>query len=345
MENSNNLYKYILKLVKELLSKEVSFEEIQEFLQTIDDISYNLNLIEFEEDFLTSFYSLMNKKINNTASLGDFLLNHSLENKIKLSPSLLIYFYLKEKDKLGFKDIYNKFKLTSKDGECLAYTAHNDDKHMFFNFNKYRNQHQDPEEHNYKCMEAIIHEIVHIYQFSITPDTENIYERLIYHDRQVFDFCSEIKFIGYMGFHDAYAIENHANQISKHFMINIARENPNYFNETFITKKKDDLLKYSNQWFLQNSRGARFCFYHILENFVLDDTLLGGIKEIDPTITEEYIEEMKKQIEELERKEWQLVDHIDYNMHDSIEKVYLGIRQNSNDYIDEYGFSNKKNKR
>lgn len=341
MENNNEIYINILKQAKELLSKEVSLEEIQEFLRIIDDISYNLKLIEFEEDFLIIFYEIMNKKINDTTSLGDFILNDSLEKIINLPPSLLIYFYLKEKDKLGFKDSYNKFKICSVDSECLAYTDHDDDKHMFFNFNKYKKDHPDSEEHNYECMEAIMHEIAHIYQFSISPDTEDVYEMLIYHDRQVFDFCRKSKLIGYMGLHDYYAIENYANNFSKQFIINLAKTNPNYFNENIIMRKKDELLKYSNKWFYESYRGARFHFYYLIENIIFDERFLNGIEEQNPMLTEEYIEEIKKQMNELERKEWQIVDYIDHNMPDSIEKVYLGINQNSNDYIDEYNNSQK----
>ena len=57
-------------------------------------------------------------------------------------------------------------------------------------------------------------------------------------------------------------IENYANNFSKQFMIKFAKSNPNYFNENLIMRKKDELLKYSNKWFYESYRGARFHFYY-----------------------------------------------------------------------------------
>lgn len=226
MENKETaIYKGLLEKLKKLISGNSSIKEIQVFLIDVDSAVASMSIRVFDDDFLLSFYSLLETKTEKS-TIGDELFNNCLESKEKLSPSLLMYFYLKQKDILGFKYTYNRFKIGT---SGIAYTAHEDDKHIYYNFNYHWQKYTRPDVFNYQCMEDIMHELVHIYQFSISSNTEDMYEKLICNDREIFLLSIDSGILNYGASHDYYLIEYQANVCSRHFMTNFARNNPNYF--------------------------------------------------------------------------------------------------------------------
>ena len=104
-----------------------NIEKILIFMQKFD--SYLLNN-DMNPDLTSLFYQLMCKNYNNE-KVGDILFHSYLIYNTKLSPSLIAYFYLREKEKMGFKLNYNtiSFQLNG-----LACTDH---KLKSFAFNYY----------------------------------------------------------------------------------------------------------------------------------------------------------------------------------------------------------------
>ena len=85
------------------ITKSNNIEEISIFMQKFD--LYILNN-DMNPDLTSLFYQLMRKDYNNE-KVGDILLNSYLTYNTKLSPSLIAYFYLREKEKMGLKLNYN----------------------------------------------------------------------------------------------------------------------------------------------------------------------------------------------------------------------------------------------
>lgn len=330
--NNNDTYNNLLKKLSELTNKEASLNEIQDFLYELDSIMISISVNIFDEKFLLPFYSLLNRR-KGSSTIGEFFLNKYLINKEKITPSLIMYFYLKQKDELGFKETYNRFEIGTHD---IAYTEHYEAKYMYLNYLSYYKKYNDAEEFNYQCMEDVIHEITHIYQFSISPDTKDIYEMLIYNDIQLWELSKKSKILNYEGLHDTYAIEHHANIFSRHYMINYANKHPELFNSNFIKRKQEKFEKKVNGNFESRYCGIRNFFRYLLfdkeygyftkyhpEEIKKQDSLPDYYKE--QLITNEKFEDVKRQFMELLEKENRIIDYIYYNMPDNIKKVHLGI--------------------
>lgn len=343
MENrENTIYKELLEKLKVLISKNSSVKEIQTFLTDIDSAVASMSVSVFDDDFLIPFYSLLETRTEKS-TIGDELFNSCLESKIKLPPSLLMYFYLKQKDILGFKHTYNRFKIGTSD---IAYTAHEEDKHLYYNFNYHWKKYNEPDVFNYQCMEHIMHELVHIYQFSIPSNTEDMYEKLICNDREIFLLSIDAGILGYGGLHDDYLIEHHANVCSRHFMTNFAKNNSNYFDSDFIKSKQEDFLKTANR----NSYygGQRVAFKRLLEMAfeLIPDLMQSDKSENGDRVenSEELYNINKKKMEELLKKDILLRSYIDANpnMQDPLQQIYLGLGLRDLKVLEESYFSPRK---
>jgi len=326
MKNQENIiYKNLLEKLKILINGNANTNEIKQLLVEIDNIISNISVSVFDEDFLLPFYMLLEKKMENS-TIGEELLNSYLTNKEKLPSSLLMYFYMKQKDKMGFKDSYNRFKIGNK---YIACTDHYDDKYMYFNFEYHVQNYPINDEFNYQCMENIMHEIVHIYQFSIKPNSENIYDKLIYNDRQLWELSNEAGIMNYGALHDEYLIEHQANVWSRHFMVLFAKKQTNYFNASFVEKKTNEFLKKLNRNF--NYGGQRKVFPLIMKNAIGFAQDILSEEERGPKF-----EDNKKRIEELLANNIYLTTYIKNNpdVQELDRHIYLGFESYSLEEIE-----------
>lgn len=333
MENKENaVYKELLEKLKSLIDGNKNIKEIQEFLSDLDLIMSNMSVKVFDEDFLLPFYSLLETKTEKS-TIGEVLFNQYLSNHKELSPSLLVYFYLKQKDNFGFKDIYNKFKIAT---SGAASTYHYDDKNIEFNFQYYWKNYGEADEFNYMCMENIIHEIVHIYQFSISPNSEDMYERLIYNDRRIWELSIDSGILNYGYLHDEYLIEHHANIWSKHFMICFAKNNPSYFNGILLKAKQEEFMKKVNR---NADYGNQRNAFSKLMSIALEYRF-----HFDTEEEKQVIEINKHKFKELLQNDMYLREYIFFHsdMQDAIQQVYLGIGSSDFEIIQKNAFSPKK---
>lgn len=343
MENKNDKYKNLLEKLKELISGNHSINEIQEFLNYIDSIALCYN---FDEDFLLPFYNLLEiKKEKDT--IGEELFNNCLSNKERLTPSLLMYFYLKQKDILGFKYTYNKFKFL---GAGIACTEHNDDKYIFFNYCYYLDNFKENDVFNYQCMETILHELVHIYQFSINPNTDDMYEKLICNDRELFLLSHDYGILSYNYLHDNYLIEYHANVCSKYFMINFAKDNPNYFDNNFVETRKNyffEKIAYSNSHLARDLFKKYIELYSEMSNNLYKDYESNTNKDDQNLSVAEFISKKElglTRIKELLDKDRLLRLYVDEHpdKQDSIRNFFLGVGTYDINIIRNNCFSDEK---
>ena len=325
-KEEKELHKYILEQIKKLINDNTTINEIKQFLAQIDIIISNMSIKIFDEDFLLPFYMLLEKQKENI-TIGEELINYYLSNKEKLPPSLLIYFYMKQKDNMGLSNTHNKFRIGV---AGIAYTDHYEDKYIGFNFGFHLQNYLTNEAYNYQCMENIIHEIIHIYQFSINPNSENIYDQLIYNDRKIWELSNETGIMNYGIMHDDYLIEHQANVWSRHFMLNFAKANLHYFNDKLISSKESEFLSKINR----NSYvgGQRYAFTYLITRIF---EMLPDFLENDEQ--REKFKEGKNKITELINKDISLRTSIKINpyIQESDRHIYLGFEPYTLDKINE----------
>lgn len=333
-EKVNVIYKNLLEKLKELTNSSPSLNEVQLFLSEVDSIICNMFFKEFDKEFLLPFYHLLERKIGNS-TFGQELIYGYLSNREKLPPSLLIYFYMKKKNDMGFSNTYNKFKI---DFRGIAYTDHYEDKYICFNFNFHNNKYPSNEEYNYQCMENIMHEIIHIYQFSINPNSENIYDQIIYNDRRLWEISNETEIMNYNAMHDDYLIEHQANVWSRHFMLNFAKENPQYFTDEFVASKESEFLSKLNRNAYYG--GQRYAFTNIMNMF-----FEWGPQILETDEQKKNFEEGKIKIIELINKDIVLRNTLKMNpdVQELCRHIYLGFEPYSLDDIKQIMLSSKKN--
>ena len=250
---------YILRLKQ--LSSNFSYEAFIDLLKEIDSqiISGNITYLgtEFVRhfDYITNFtrdtYVLEN---NQLGSLGHFLLETTLLEKREISPTTAICFFLEQKKKLGFENICNEISFDAQ-GKTIMYIDDSKNNGLLsINCKYFKNLEATTDERNYEMMWAILHELAHVYQYTRTEETDNVFDKLVYYDYQ------QLKNLQQYGTaysddyraHQAFISEVMADEQADVFMLDLCGKHPEYFTADLIEKKK---LVYKNKKYNKNNLG------------------------------------------------------------------------------------------
>jgi len=239
--------KYINHL-KEMTAN-FSYYEFIELLKDIDNDIVNGNIESIGPEFIHYFNQIMglvNEQYivdGKPGTLGHMLLENSLINKQKISPTLIMYFYIEQKDKLGLNNTYNNIKFTDRNEVSTMGVTIGNPLTLKLNLN-YLKKTDDVDSYNYEIMEGLLHEITHVYQYNVSKDTDNLFAKLTYYDIEsylaIFKYLSETE---RNIIYSSVLSEFMANEQSKSYMLNIAGNHPEYFNQQLIEKKKIQYIK------------------------------------------------------------------------------------------------------
>lgn len=236
--------RYILKLKELILC--FSYEEFIFLLQQIDSeiIKGNINYLNSEFiNYINQLFNMVNDNYlvdGKPGTLGHMLIENSLIEKRKITPTLAIAFFLEQKRNLGCDEVFNNISFYEKEN-CDMYI---DDENDSFNINlKIREQlGDDVDRYNYDIMFVMLHELTHVYQTTRKEETENIFDRLVFYDyQQLKNLQTTMDYSLSLRAHDSFVSEFMADENAYVFMLNIAQLHPEYFNEDTIQSK---LTKY-----------------------------------------------------------------------------------------------------
>ena len=252
-----DLDKYIFK-IKEL-SNNFSYHQFINFLKELDSEIINGNISEFGPEFIHYFnqiLSLVNDQYivdGKPGTLGHMLIENSLISKQKISPSLMMYFYLEQKEKLGLSNTYNNIKFTDSKEVGTMGVSIGTPLTLKLNLD-YLKKNYEIDSYNYEIMEGLLHEITHVYQYSIPENTENLFEKLTYYDIEcylaIFKYLTDTE---RNIIYSSVLSEFMANEQSRAYMINLANNHPEYFNNDLIEQKR---IQYARE--RQNSPRQQF---------------------------------------------------------------------------------------
>ncbi len=304
------------------LLKEDDIEKIPTILEQIDN---NLLENQVDNEQIGLFYKIMCREFD-SKKLGDVLITKYIKSNVELTPSLITYLYLREKEKLGLKDDYNNVKfLHNRD---LAYTDH-DERIFAFNYGLYLKESyqkgKSVQEINYRIIEIILHELWHIYQFSIDKNTTDPLEKLIVSDIELFEML--LNHISYMGMHDViFMMEKTADEYSFRTAVEIAKKEK-LFSDEFIMDKEKRLQGLYGEYF-SRSVAKKYLkiisreWYKLVEDAKKDEKMLKingeKLRNEDP---DKIIDMIYQHI----KLEDELVETIKQTPGREMEKINLGI--------------------
>lgn len=254
--NLNFLYDDFIKLIK----------EIDEYI-----VEKGGN---FPESFLINLFSIMEmvndniKNNNQHITLGQYLIGEKLKKQERITPILLMYWYLKQKNNIGLDNWANEitFCSLSAGGKMATLTDNNNGcEKLAINWSAIEKI-KDNGEFNYNSLEYIVHELTHMWLDTRKEDSDDLFERLAYYYNQM----SLIVIGNFFGgtnagnplMHDCLLNEFMAYEQSKVYMIHFAINNPDCFKSDIIEKKQ---TLYSKGKILQNPPRENFAF---LLNFI-----------------------------------------------------------------------------
>lgn len=292
-----------LENVKKALRDISNNFDYNNFLQLLDYIDTRVessSKIEFDDEFLYYFNTIMSfvndnvKENDQYITLGDVLITKKLEEHKKLSPTLIIYFYLHMKEMIGLQDIYNKVNFENIGSGAFMCVSSNQDLSIDYKLLK---KEQNPEEFNYEMMRKILHEITHIYQFTRTPNSDNEYDVITYYDAQIttemqkyFDTASVVIL------HESLPTEFMADEISMTYMLEYGRKHPEQFSSEFMEQKNKIYYERHNGFYKEPRKNLdiflqeqmqlnKFIDYRqieqLIEKFEAIKSKQGGLKSID----------------------------------------------------------------
>ena len=228
------------EFIQELKRLNENFD-YQEFLTLLKQIDRLAGYVySFDEEFLLYFYRLMSRKDEHyvvdeeLVTLGHYLIEESLRKREELSPSLIVYFFLEQKERAHLADYCNCIQFTGgpfpmgivqDKNQCPDY--------CLMNMNSYLRFTNDPAAYNYMVMRDVLHEITHIYQQTRKEDSSNLLERLDYYDNQIDMLVIRELYGGTsspnMFAHYSLSIELMAYEQAEVFMDFLVRNHPEYF--------------------------------------------------------------------------------------------------------------------
>lgn len=293
---------YIAKL--ENLLNNFSYQELNNLLKELDTDILEGKIHEVDSKFLRLFEQVMNLADDKNVTFGHTLVENSLVNKKKLTPTLMMYYYLEQKGKIGLESSYNKVLFSRSDGFKMAAQKGEDIGELIeINLNAYERI-TDIDEFNYEIMHDLIHETTHVYQDTRSEFSEDLFERLVYYDKK----CMDITTNGILGgtnggnaiVHESFVSEFMADEQADSYMLRISREHPEYFNSTLIKNRMD---------YYQNKRAGKGMEFYANPRAMFAETIgylkdtyrriigKGSLEAIQPVLDEiEIIKQKSKPI-------------------------------------------------
>ena len=167
------------------------------------------------------------------------LIENALLEKKKITPTLAICFFLEHKSELGLDDTCNYITFYPEEN-CPMYI--NDEKGQFnINLKIQDRFGEDVDRYNYEIMQIILHEVTHIYQYTRTEETENIFDKLVFYDyQQLKNLQQGMDYSSSLLMHNSYMSEFMADEEALVFMLKLADRHPEYFNEELIQSKLNE---------------------------------------------------------------------------------------------------------
>lgn len=319
---------YILKLKD--LNTNFSYQDFLSLLSEIDIKFTNGHLPEINEEFLHYFNNLMNFVNDKVVvegkhiTLGNMLIESKLLNKEKLTPTLVMYLYCDKKKSIGLEEYANKIKFAYDDEMAMGITAPYDStipEYLQMNINWYGKQNMSVDEHNYRIIHDIIHEIMHVYQGTRKEDSENIFDRITYYDEQI-DSTIIREFLhgsnAGIFIHEQMLMENTAEETAQVYMIQTYGHRIDLFNQELLDRKRDVYKRRKAEFTYQFPRYAQ-------------DNLLGWIIDTYKNSGQnmEKVQTILDKINVIKQKQKPMLEElkeqgISENFNDNYYNVYLG---------------------
>lgn len=303
-----NKYTNILKS----LLNDFSYQRFTSLLKEIDCEIINNNIHNFDSEFMYYFKQIIGM-VNDQylvddkpGTLGHMLIENSLLNKERLSPTLVMCFFLEQKKMLGLDDCCNTINFANLNGgnynmKITQYheTGKTD---LSINWKHFADLKKNTDEYNYEMMWTILHELTHVYQSTRTEDTENAFDKIVYYDYQKSSTLINNGGVNSnMFFHQALLSEFMADEQAHVFMLHLAQKHPEYFNPELIQQK---LMTY------QNRKSGVYGDYGADPRKAFS-TLIFEIKKTFENYSNTHpMRIMLAQIEELEQKSLQLITEL-----------------------------------
>ena len=254
-----------------------SYSHFIDFLKEVDVEILNGNISDLEPVFINYFsqvISLVNNQYiadDKPSTLGHMLVENALLNKERLSPMLLVCFFLEQKANLDLDTICNEIHFSHLNENCyrmmITNNYDNGNVNISINWTHYSKQKETVDECNYDIMFDILHELTHVYQLTRTEQTENIFDKLTYYDYQ--KDCILIKNGGNnenVFFHQALLSEFMADEQAYVFMLQLAKKHPEYFNTDLIQNKQNEYQKRKNGTYGEYGANPREAFAGLISD-------------------------------------------------------------------------------
>lgn len=292
---------YIARL-KELLNQ-FSFSEFKTLLNELDTEIIQGNIISFNKEFIYYFEQIMGF-VNDqyivdgkNQTLGNMLMTNALINKAKLTPTLIMSFFLEQKRNLNLENICNRISINHYNSyyRMMITNEHdNENCSLGINWEYYKKFKDNPDEFNFAIMQDILHELTHVYQLSRTEQMDNLFDKLTY-----YDFQKDTILINNGGaitnplFHQALLSEFMADEQAMVYMLTLSKNHPEYFNEDLIQKKEEAYKSRKNSSDFDYGSNPRKAFSSLISDI---ERAYGNNTNTHP------IRVMLNQISEIEKK-------------------------------------------
>lgn len=308
-----NLETYILK-IKEIANN-FSYHEFIKLLKDLDVEIINGNISNLSPEFIyyfTQITSMVNDQYivdNQPGTLGHMLVENALLKKERLTPTISMCFLLEQKANLGLSDKCNEINFSHLNGDyyrmMITDSHDNGRSNISINWGHYKNPKGSADEYNYDMMFDILHELTHVYQLTRTEQTENLFDKLAYYDYQKDSIL--IRNGGNNNnifFHQALLSEFMADEQAHVYMLQLANNHPEYFNEELIQKRKTSYQNRKNGTYGEFGANPREAFNGLISDIRKTKEEYPN----EPSLA--FIGPMLEQIEELNQKSKPLISQL-----------------------------------
>lgn len=262
------------------LTIDFSYNQFLEVLRDIDSGVNNQKITYFDAEFIDYFKKIIriadNECLidNNHSELGHRLVENVLLNKKRLTPTLVLCFLLEQKEKLGLDDICNEFEFIAPEGIDYDYRMvvvnYRNTGRVIININwqnHYVKSIKSVDEYNYDLMHDLLHELTHVYQLSRHEQTENTFDKLMLYDYEMEGILIRNSgYISYPLFHEDFVPEYMADEEADVFLFDFAKNNPGYFNDELVNRKKREYKFKKSRIFDKSLYDPRKRFHELLCN-------------------------------------------------------------------------------
>ena len=306
-----DLETYILR-IKEMANN-FSYHQFIDLIKELDNEIINGNISHLNPEFIHYFKqitSMVNDQYlvnDKPGTLGHMLVENALLNKERLTPTLVMCFMLEQKESIGLDNVCNEMSfshLNNDNYRMMITDYHNTGRSTFsINLGHYsKKPKENADEYNYDMMFDILHELTHVYQLTRSEQTDNPFDKLAHYDYQKDSIL--IRNGGNNGnifFHQALLSEFMADEQAHVFMLQLAQNHPEYFNEKLIQKRQASYQSRKNGTYGDYGANPREAFAGLIAD--IRKTYEEYPKE--PSVA--FIKPMLQEIENLEQKSKPLI--------------------------------------